>query len=41
MTIKYKLKEEEYDLEDKDFLLINAIDNLANEIQKMRISNGV
>jgi len=28
----------EYVLEDKDFLLITAINNLANEIQKMRLS---
>ena len=41
---KYKYKigevEEEADLEDKDYFLITAIDNLANEIQKMRMSNG-
>ena len=37
---KYKYKDEEFDLEDKDFLLITAIDNLANEIQKLRLSNG-
>ncbi len=30
----------EYILEDKDFLLITAINNLANEIQKMRMTNG-
>jgi len=36
---KYKVKEVEYELEDKDFLLITAIDNLATEIQKARIGN--
>jgi len=30
----------EYILEDKDFLLITAINNLANEIQKLRMTNG-
>jgi len=40
-TSKFKEDEEEsYTLEDKDFLLITAINNLANEIQKMRMSNG-
>ena len=38
---KYKLgpkeTEEVFDLEDKDFLLITAIDNLANEIRKARV----
>lgn len=33
-------KGEFYTLEDKDFLLINAINNLANEIMKLRLSNG-
>jgi len=28
----------DYILEDKDFLLITAINNLANEIQKLRLS---
>lgn len=32
--IKYSFKEQEIDLEDKDFLLITAIDNLTNEIRK-------
>ena len=39
---RYKLsdgKEEEINLEDKDFLLITAIDNLSNEIQRLR-TNG-
>ncbi len=31
-------KGESYILEDKDFLLITAINNLANEIQKMRMT---
>ena len=30
-------KNESYILEDKDFLLITALNNLANEIQKMRM----
>jgi len=30
----------EFTLEDKDFLLITALNNLSNEIQKMRLSNG-
>jgi len=29
---KYKYKEEEFDLEDKDFLLITAIDKLTSAI---------
>lgn len=33
---KYKFKGEYVKLEDKDFLLITAIDNLANEISKVR-----
>ncbi len=39
---KYKYKEDgvevEFDLEEKDFFLITAIDKLANEIQKARTS---
>lgn len=31
-------KGENYILEDRDFLLITAINNLANEIQKMRMT---
>jgi hypothetical protein len=31
-------KEIEYVLEDKDFLLITAINTLANEIKKLRLS---
>jgi len=34
----YKNKEEEWELEDKDFLLISAIDNLALQIKLMRLS---
>ena len=34
---KYKYKGDEFDLEDKDFLLITSIDNLSNEIRKARI----
>ena len=39
---KYKdgSKELEAELEEKDFFLIRAIDNLANEIKKARIQNG-
>ena len=39
-TFPDEKKGESYTLEDKDFLLINSINNLANEIQKLRISNG-
>tara|TARA_R100000789_G_C2981841_1_gene143692 strand:+ start:647 stop:784 length:138 start_codon:yes stop_codon:yes gene_type:complete len=44
--IKYKMgvdvdgKDETADLEDRDFLLITAIDNLSNEIKKLRLING-
>ncbi len=34
---KYKYEDEEIDLEEKDFLLITAIDNLANQIRKARM----
>ena len=34
---KYKFEDEEIDLEEKDFLLITAIDNLSNEIRKLRV----
>ena len=38
---KYKLSnDEEVELEDKDFLLITAIDNLADKINMLRMSNG-
>lgn len=33
-------KGESYVLEDKDFLLITSINNLANEIKKLRMQNG-
>ena len=33
-------KGDPYILEDKDYLLITAINNLANEIKVMRNSNG-
>ncbi len=33
-------KGESYTLEDKDYLLITALNNLASEIQKLRVSNG-
>tara|TARA_R100001530_G_scaffold93839_1_gene65108 strand:+ start:1524 stop:1667 length:144 start_codon:yes stop_codon:yes gene_type:complete len=33
-------KGESYVLEDKDYLLIKAINNIANEIKKARIQNG-
>ncbi len=32
---KYKHKDEEYDLEDRDFFLITAIDNLKTQIQRL------
>ena len=35
---KYKYKEEEFDLEDKDFFLIAAIDHLATEINQLRVN---
>ena len=38
--IKYKHKEEEIEIEDKDFLLITAIDNLAKEIKVSRLKDG-
>ena len=37
---KYKYKDGEFDLEDKDFFLITAIDNLTTEIRKARNTNG-
>lgn len=37
---KYKYKDEEFDLEDKDFLLVMAIADLTNEIRKARRRNG-
>ena len=46
MTLKYKYgideqgKDKEYNLQDKDFLLINAIDNLTKELNMAR-RNGV
>jgi len=33
----YKNKEEEWELEDKDFLLISAIDNLALQIKLIEV----
>lgn len=33
-------KKENVELEDKDFALINALDNLTNEIKMLRLSNG-
>ena len=47
MTLKYTYgideqgNDREYNLEDKDFLLITAIDKLSNEIQKLRMQNGL
>lgn len=35
---KYKLQDKEIDLDDKDYLLINAIDNLTHQIR--RLANG-
>jgi len=35
---KIKYKDEEYDLEEKDFFLIEAINSLTAELFKMRIS---
>ena len=35
---KYIFENSQYDLEDKDFFLINAIDNLTNEIKRIRIN---
>jgi hypothetical protein len=35
--IKVKYKDVEYKLEEKDFLLVEAINNLAAEIQRSRI----
>jgi hypothetical protein len=41
---KYNVKAvegtEDVQLEDKDFLLITAIDNLSNEIRLARLNNG-
>lgn len=37
---EYKYLEEEIALEDKDFLLINAIDNLTKKIARMVTING-
>lgn len=41
---KYQFKvgeeEEEFDLEDKDFLLITAIDNLSEQINNLRLAYG-
>lgn len=33
-------KDESYILEDKDFLLITTLNNLTNEIRKLRMTNG-
>lgn len=37
---KYKFKDVEYDLEDKDFFLIIAINELSIAINQARIQNG-
>ena len=37
---KYKTLDEEIEIEDKDFLLITAIDNLTKEIEKARTTYG-
>lgn len=34
----YTHDKKEYILEDKDFLLISALDRLSNEIMKLRVS---
>ena len=33
-------EEDPFILENKDYLLITSINNLANEIQKLRLQNG-
>ncbi len=35
-----EIVKKEVELEDKDYFLIKSIDNLSNEIQKLRVSNG-
>lgn len=37
--IKPKSKKEEYELEDIEYLLIDAIRNLSSEIKKLRLSS--
>ena len=39
-TVFEKDEEEMFTLEDKDYLLIKAINNLAHEIKLTRIHNG-
>ena len=41
-TTKFKEEEEEvvFELEDKDYLLITAINNLADEIKATRLQSG-
>lgn len=39
-TFPNETKDEFYTLEDKDFLLINAINNLTAELRKGRQTNG-
>ncbi len=32
---KYTLDKKDYDLEDKDFLMVKAMDNLTSEIKRL------
>lgn len=36
-VIKPKVEKEEYELEDKDYLLINAINELASAIRMLKL----